>query len=430
MTADVPRPEADARRAVFEAARLALARTPVAGVDSLRGVLRRVAEVSARAIQVERVGVWTLSEDRSVLRCCELYELSKNRHSAGTVLHARDFPAYMRALEERRDVPADDAPVHPLTHELRDAYLVPLGIGAMLDAPIFRDGHVIGVVCHEHVGKSRIWRPDERDFAGSVADMVALKLEAKARHEAEALLRASEAQLVEAQKMEAVGRLAAGIAHDFNNLLTVVISNAHHISRNREASPQVTELARQILEAGNRSVELTRELLQLAKRSPRAPGVFDLVGGVEAILGILRTVAGNQHQVELLGGVAAGSVFMDRSQLERMLVNLVVNARDAMPDGGAITLRVSEASPSGELGASRDHLLLEVIDTGVGMDAATRARIFEPFFTTKVRGSGTGLGLSIVYQIVSDCGGAIEVDSELGKGTTFRIHLPRVAAPA
>jgi len=429
MTADAPPSEADARRAVFESARLALARTPVAGVESLREVLRRVTEISARAIQVERVGVWTLSADRSVLRCCELYELSKNRHSAGTVLHARDFPAYIRALEERRDVPADDAAVHPATHELRDTYLIPLGIGAMLDAPIFRDGRVIGVVCHEHVGKSRTWRPDERDFAGSVADMVALKLEAKARHEAEELLRASEAQLVEAQKMEAVGRLAAGVAHDFNNLLTIVIANAHHIARDRKASSQIAEQARQILEASNRSVELTRELLQLARRTPRAPRVFDLVEGVKAILGILRTAAGPAHRVELLGGAAAGSVFMDRSQLERLLVNLVVNARDAMPDGGTITLRVGEASPSGELGASRDHLLLEVIDTGIGMDATTRARIFEPFFTTKLRGQGTGLGLSIVYQIVSDFGGAIEVESELARGTTFRIHLPRVAAP-
>jgi signal transduction histidine kinase len=429
MPADVADSEKDPRRAAFESARLALARTTVAGVASTRDVLRRITEISARAIQVERVGVWTLSEDRSLLRCCELYELSKDRHSAGTVLQARDFPTYIRALDERRDVPAADAPSDPLTNELRDTYLIPLGIGAMLDAPIFREGRVIGVVCHEHVGNSRTWHPDERDFAGSVADMVALKLEAKARREAEDLLRASEAQLVEAHKMEAVGRLAAGVAHDFNNLLSVVIANSHQIARNPEAGPQVKELARQILEAGNRSAELTRELLQLARRTPRAPHVFDLARGVEAILGILRTVAGSAHRVELVDGAAGGSVFMDRSQLERLLVNLVVNARDAMPDGGIIRLAISEASPSGELGASRDHLLLEVVDTGTGMDATTRARIFEPFFTTKPRDRGTGLGLSIVYQIVSDCGGAIEVDSELGRGTTFRVHLPRVAAP-
>ena len=428
MTSDAPASGEEARRAAFEAARLALARTTLAGAGSIRDVLRRMTEISARAIQVERVGVWTLSEDRSLLRCCELYELSKNCHSAGTVLQARDFPTYIRALEERRSVPAADAPVDPLTSELRDTYLIPLGIGAMLDAPIFREGRVIGVVCHEHVGKSRTWLPEERDFAGSVADMVALKLEARARREAEDLLRASEAQLVEAHKMEAVGQLAAGVAHDFNNLLSVVLANAHHIGRSSEAGPQVKELARQILEAGNRSAELTRELLQLARRTPRAPRVFDLARGVEAVLGILRTVAGPAHQVELLGGSEGGSVFMDRSQLERLLVNLVANARDAMPNGGTITLRVGEVSPSEEPGAARDHLLLEVIDTGVGMDATTRARIFEPFFTTKVRDRGTGLGLSIVYQIVSDCGGAIEVDSEPGRGTTFRIHLPRVAA--
>jgi signal transduction histidine kinase len=427
---DHPLPsEADARRAVFEAARLALARTSVAGVQSIRDVLRRVTEISARAIQVERVGVWTLAEDRSVLRCCELYELSKNRHSSGTVLQARDFPSYLRALEERREIPAEDAVTDPLTNELREVYLDPLGIGAMLDAPIFRDGRVIGVVCHEHVGQSRTWHPEEQDFAGSVADMVALKLEVKARREAEELLRASEAQLIEAQKMEAVGRLAAGVAHDFNNLLSVVIANAHQITRSPEASSHVAELARQILEAGNRSAELTKELLQLARRTPRAPRVFELVRGVEAIRGILQTVAGPAHRVEVLDGAPAGSVFMDRSQLERLLVNLVVNARDAMPKGGTIRVRISEAAASGELGASRDHLLLEVIDAGVGMDAATRARIFEPFFTTKSPGQGTGLGLSIVYQIVNDFGGAIEIESELGKGTTFRIHLPRVAAP-
>jgi len=429
MTAEAPRSEAEARRATFESARLALARMPVDGASSLRDLLRRVTEISARAIQVERVGVWTLSDDRSILRCCELYELSKNQHSAGALLHAADFPSYIRALEERRDVPADDAGANPLTQELREAYLVPLGIGAMLDAPIFRDGRVVGVVCHEHVGKSRVWQPDERDFAGSVADMVALKLEARARREAEELRRASEAQLVEAQKMQAVARLAAGVAHDFNNLLSVVIANAHHIARSREATPPIAEQARQILEASNRSVQLTRELLQLARQTPRAPRVFDLTRGVEGLLSILRTAVGSAHRVELVAGPTAGCVFMDRSQLERLLMNLVVNARDAMPEGGTIVLRVSEAPLSGELGSSSDHLLLEVVDTGVGMDALTRARIFEPFFTTKPRDRGTGLGLSIVYQIVNDCGGAIEVESEPGKGTTIRIHLPRVAAP-
>ena len=428
MNSDAPAPGEDARRAAFEAARLALARITLSGAESTRDVLRRMTEISARAIQVERVGIWTLSDDRSLLRCCELYELSKDCHSSGTVLQARDFPTYIRALEERRDVPADDAPTDPLTSELRDTYLIPLGIGAMLDAPLFRDGRVIGVVCHEHVGKARTWLPEERDFAGSVADMVALKLEARARREAEDLLRASEAQLVEAHKMEAVGQLAAGVAHDFNNLLSVILANAHHIARNSNVSPSVQEQARQILEAGNRSAELTRELLQLARRTPRAPRVFDLARGVEAILSILRTVAGAAHPVELQAGGAGGSVFMDRSQLERLLVNLVANARDAMPTGGVITLRVREATPSAELGTARDHLVLEVTDAGVGMDATTRARIFEPFFTTKARDRGTGLGLSIVYQIVNDCGGAIEVDSEPGRGTTFRIHLPRVAA--
>ncbi len=418
-------PDGGDRRLELESARLRIARLREGG-RSLAETLCDATEIAARALAVERVGIWLFVGPPAAIRCCELYELSRDQHSSGTMLHASEFPAYFRALEEHRAIAAHDANEDGLTKELRDAYLTPLGITSMLDAAIYRDGRVAGIVCHEHVGPPRRWTPEEADFAGAVADMVAAKLEAAARREAEALLAASETSLLDAQRMEALGRLAAGAAHDFSNLLTVVIANAHHIAASRDATPQIVEQARQILDAGNRSADLSRELLKFGRGEPRSPCVIDVAEVAERMQGILRTAVGSRHAVDVKPTSAPGRVFMDRGQLERVLVNLVLNARDAMPGGGTITVHVTQSSPDDSSGRVA-HVVLEVRDTGVGMDATTRTRIFEPFFTTK-GGAGSGLGLSIVYRIVSGCGGFIRVETEPGRGTCFRIFLPRVGA--
>jgi signal transduction histidine kinase len=424
MARDVTPGDTADRRLELESARLRIAQMREGAAGSLGAALRAATEIAARALAVERVGIWLFVGPPAAIRCCELYELSRDQHSSGTLLHASEFPAYFRALEEQRAISAHDAQEDGVTKELRDAYLTPLGITSMLDAAIYRDGRIAGIVCHEHVGSPRRWTPEEADFAGAVADMVAAKLEAAARRDAEALLAASETSLLDAHRMEALGRLAAGAAHDFQNLLTVVIANAHHIAGNRDATPQIAEQARQILEAGNRSADLSRELLKFGRGEPRSPRVIDVAEIAERMRGILRTGVGSRHAVEVEPKGSPGRVFMDRGQLERILVNLVLNARDAMPGGGTITVRVAASSPD-DSGAPVTHVLLEVHDTGIGMDATTRARIFEPFFTTK-GGAGSGLGLSIVYRIVTDCGGFIRVESEPGRGTRFRVFLPRV----
>ena len=231
---------AEENRRAFEQARLRIARMRVEGGPGLRRVLQEQMEIAARTLGVERVGVWLFVNERRALRCFELYETASGQHSEGALLQAADFPSYFRALHERTSVPADDARADPNTAELRRAYLEPLGILSMLDAPIFRNGQVIGVVCHEETGEQREWTTEERDFASAMADGVALRIENAARLEAESRLLAHESHLAEFSKMEALGRLAAGVAHDFNNMLSVVLAHAGRpraCPRRRRASP-------------------------------------------------------------------------------------------------------------------------------------------------------------------------------------------------
>ena len=419
-----PQTGADERRRAFESARLRLARLRVAGGASLFEIFRDATELAARTLQVDRVGIWLFVERRRAIRCYHLYERAGEQHSEGAMLRAEDFPAYFGALEERRALAADEARRDPLTQELRDAYLEPLGIHAMLDAPLYREGEVIGVVCHESRAPRR-WSAEDREFAASVADRVALQFEEAARQDAEALAEAQEAHLAELHKMEALGRLAAGVAHDFNNVLLVVLSCAHEIAADPAATPPIAATAAEISEAAERGSELARELLSFGRDEPRATRVVDVAEVAEALAPMLRKALGASHELALRCAPGTGRVLIDRAQLERVLLNLVLNARDAMPDGGTVAVDLSESPIDG----GPLHVLVEVSDTGVGMDAATRARVFEPFFTTKPRGEGAGIGMAVVYRVVERAGGFVHVESEPGRGTRIRVVLPRVAAP-
>jgi PAS domain S-box-containing protein len=248
-----------------------------------------------------------------------------------------------------------------------------------------------------------------------------------------------EDRLRQGQKMEAIGQLAGGIAHDFNNMLLAILGYADLLAEDAAGDAGRLELIVEIQRAAERAAGLTRRLLAFGRRQILQPGAVSLSGLVTDLLPMLRRVIA--EHIEIVTETApARPVLGDRSQLEQVVVNLAVNARDAMPNGGRLTIRTStetlnEASAGGEVPAGA-YALLEVEDTGIGMDAATRDRIFEPFFTTKGFGYGTGLGLATVYGIVKQMGGLIRVVSELGQGTTFRIYLPEtrqlavVAAPA
>jgi PAS domain S-box-containing protein len=244
--------------------------------------------------------------------------------------------------------------------------------------------------------------------------------------------RSLERQLHEAQKMEAVGRLAGGVSHDFNNLLTAILGYADLLSL---AIPEDNPLRRntdEIKAAAQRGADLTRQLLALGRRQVLAPETLDLNQTVLTIEKLLRRVIG--ADIELVTELASelGAVRADPSQIEQVLLNLGINGRDAMPEGGRLTLRTGhvevqcpgERTPLGLAGG--DYVMLEIEDSGVGIDDDIRDQIFEPFFTTKSRSKGSGLGLATVYGIVSQSGGQIEVHSEPGHGSRFRILLPRV----
>jgi PAS domain S-box-containing protein len=244
-----------------------------------------------------------------------------------------------------------------------------------------------------------------------------------------------ESQLRQAQKMEAVGHLAGGVAHDFNNLLTV-ISGYGAMARNRiGAGPGARELS-EIERAAQRAAQLTGQLLTFSRQQILEPVVLDLDEVIAAVTPMLARLIGDDVEIAVLAAETAPKVLADRGQIEQVIVNLAVNARDAMPDGGIVTIetreeRLDERYAAGHAGVEPgSYACLAVTDTGIGIDRETQALIFDPFFTTKDVGQGTGLGLATVHGIVKQSGGHIEVYSEAGLGTSFKVYLPAAAGEA
>jgi PAS domain S-box-containing protein len=245
--------------------------------------------------------------------------------------------------------------------------------------------------------------------------------------------RAAEEQLIQAQKMESVGQLTGGIAHDFNNMLTVITGTIEILADGVKHDPALASIVRMIDDAADRASQLTANLLAFARKQPLRPRETDVNALVEEVVQLLSPTLGRQIEIETALSDQAWPALIDRGQLSSALVNLAINARDAMPEGGRLLFRTANftrdphAAEVVGLGPG-DYVTIEVIDSGAGIPPAIRGRIFEPFFSTKQFGAGTGLGLSMVFGFAKQSGGGIVVDGEEGKGACFRIYLPKADA--
>ncbi len=306
--------------------------------------------------------------------------------------------------------------------------------------PLKARSETLGVVCLAEKATGGSFRPHDQQFLAALLGQIGFAVEnARLLHQArraarllrervesqQVELEEAERRLLHREKLSALGQLAGGIAHDFNNLVQAVRGHTELALESLPEDAPAREDLRQVLAAVDRAAGLTRQLLAAGSRQVLETEELDLNACVLGLAHMLERVIGDHIELEVVPGEIPGVVLADPRQIEQVLLNLCLNARDAMPEGGRLTLRTAAVSADGAEGESpRREAVVYVSDTGCGMDADTVAKIFEPFFTTKAPGEGTGLGLATAYGIVQQHGGSIEVVSEPGRGTTFSVHLP------
>jgi signal transduction histidine kinase len=362
--------------------------------------------------------VWLRDDEDDSIICQDLF-VTDQPHTHGMTLCRKDFFAYFEALDRAVVIPAEDAHQHPATRCFSSVYLKPLGIGAMLDAPIWRGGKTVGVLCLEHVGEARQWSDSEQAFATQVALICGLYYERQERMKAERTLRAREEGERQQQKMEALGRMACSVGHDFNNLLTTIIGQTELVQREGIKPAEITQRTSLVLDAATRAGALVKRLLSFGKGREATEMKVDVVHLVRSLQPLLRSTVPKRIFLDLRLPDAPITVMADVVSVEQVLVNLVVNARDAIADYGTISVTVRHGVDD----AGSAIVVLKVADTGSGMDAATLARAFDPFFTTKGE-RGTGLGLSTCFTNMRRMGGRISITSSPGQGTTCTCTFP------
>ncbi len=335
-----------------------------------------------------------------------------------------EIPEWRDSLALGEQIRVDNVGLFPKT---RVSELSEQGVRSLLVLPITVRGSVVAWMSFEQCSRLRIWTGEETRILEVIAGLVARAIARETELEERAHL---EAEYYHSKKMEAVGQLAGGVAHDFNNLLTTIQGYAQLLMNRLPEEYREVGGLKEIVMASERAAGLTRQLLTFSRKDKTETSTLDINETIDEMMKLLRRMLGDGIEVTLDLDTEMGLTVGDKHQISQMVMNLAVNAKDAMPQGGKIHITTREFADIGPLaqrfttpGVERCHLI-EVADTGTGMSAEIKERVFEPFFTTKEAGKGTGLGLSIVFSVVRRHGGFVELDSELGKGTTFRIFLP------
>jgi PAS domain S-box-containing protein len=391
---------------------------------TLHEVLQRCAEAIVMHLGVATTQIWTFTAaTRLELRASAGAALESGVATTEPVLEKFDIDALVR---DPQPYLSNDLQHDPLV--LDHAWAQRERLRAFSGYPLVVDGELVGLItAFAHRPLTEV---AQRALAAT-ADTISIRIRGKLAEQVNAGL---EEQLRQAQKMEAVGRLAGGVAHDFNNLLSVILSYADFAIEDLDAGDPLRADIEEIRRAGLRAADLTRQLLMFSRQQVIAPKVLDLNEVLARMGNMLQRIVGEDVALTVTPAATLGCVRVDPGSIEQVIMNLVINARDAMPGGGQLTLETAnvmldEHYVKSHHGAKPGpHIMVSVRDTGTGMDQATVARIFEPFFTTKESGKGTGLGLSTVFGITQQSGGTIWVYSEPGIGTTFEVYLPEVDA--
>jgi PAS domain S-box-containing protein len=414
---------ANERYARQEAALTKLTKSDLSAPDDFTDIVRGMTEVVANTLSVALVGVWRHDENVTVARCQDLFKWPDGTHSEGLSLSQDACPAYFRALAGADVLAVTDARSDSRTSELAQRLLVPNGIASVMCVPVRSRGATVGVLSCQHVGEPRRWMPDEQTFALAVANLLSTLT-------AQADRQRLEQELRQAQKLEAIGRLAGGVAHDFNNILTVILGRAEEVAADERVPGDLRDSVADLSQNAQRATALTRQLLAFSRRQAIEVRDVDLNSVVANVTRLLHRVLGEDIVVTFTYSEQPLAVRADPGMIEQVLLNLAVNARDAMPGGGRLSIDtslidLSELDPS-RVGCAGSCACVRVADNGAGIASEHLPHIFEPFFTTKDVGKGTGLGLATTYGIVQQHGGWIEVDSQIGRGTEFRVFFPRV----
>jgi two-component system, cell cycle sensor histidine kinase and response regulator CckA len=372
---------------------------------------RSACEQSARTLNVERVSIWFLNEPGDLLTCALQFTLSSNSFQQGGQIAREGCERYFEAVCSRRVVIVADAARDPRTSQL-EPYLRRERVSALLDAPIYRDGRVVGVVCHEHTGGVRDWTEREAGFACAVSDLLTILIHQAERADLRLALEAQREALAQHQKMQALVRLGRVVVHDLANVMMVASVRAGDLGSEvdpRGASQEIVD----VLAYGNKLLAQLRAFCD--PQTPVGPAEVEAAGLLRGLAVALRSVLGKGVDFQFECEPTEISVAMSPVELEQLVLNLCINAKDATSERPDAVVRVS-------LSRQLDGALLEVSDNGCGMDETAQVGIFEPFFTTKPGHSG--VGLSAVYGIVERAHGRIWLTSAPRQGTTFRILLP------